>query len=403
VRQFPRIALLMLATVSAAGAQTKQRAQQLRLPIDGTPGPLDAITDVAGVEVGQTTLISGSGKLVVGKGPVRTGVTVIHPRGKANPDPVFGAWFTLNGNGEMTGTTWLQESGILEGPVAITNTHSVGVVRDAILEWQVKRPNMQPWGLPVVAETYDGLLNDINGFHVKSEHVLAALDGAKGGQVGEGNVGGGTGMVCHGFKGGIGTASRRLSADAGGYTVGVLVQCNYGSRRELRVAGVPVGLEIPDLQGCSASVDASLDPNIPRCGAQGAAPAPRGAGDDELGSIIVVVATDAPLLPHQLKRLATRVSLGVGRMGGYGGNSSGDIFIAFSTANSGAAAARDSTRVAMIANDRINPLFYATVQATEESIINALLAAETMTGVNDRRVHALPVERLMAAMRKYGR
>jgi D-aminopeptidase len=397
------LSLLVVGAASAVGAQAKQRAQQLRLPIDGTPGPFNAITDVRGVEVGQTTLISGSGKLVVGKGPVRTGVTVIHPRGKANPDPVFGAWFTLNGNGEMTGTTWLQESGILEGPVAITNTHSVGVVRDAILQWQVSRPNMQPWGLPVVAETYDGLLNDINGFHVKPEHVLVALDSAKGGPVAEGNVGGGTGMVCHGFKGGIGTASRRLAADAGGYTVGVLVQCNYGSRRELRVAGVPVGLEIPDLQGCSAWPDPSLDPNVPRCGARSAAPAPRGAGDDEAGSIIVVVATDAPLLPHQLKRLATRVSLGVGRMGGVGGNSSGDIFIAFSTANPGVAAARDSTRVAMIANDRINPLFFATVQATEESIVNALLAAETMTGVNDRRIYALPVDRLMAAMKKYGR
>jgi D-aminopeptidase len=396
---------LLIAAFSAADAQGRQRAHQLRLPIDGTPGPLNAITDVAGVEVGQTTLISGSGKLVVGKGPVRTGVTVVHPRGRANSDPVFGAWFTLNGNGEMTGTIWLQESGILEGPVAITNTHSVGVVRDAILQWQVSRPNMQPWGLPVVAETYDGSLNDINGFHVKPEHVLAALDQAKGGPVAEGNVGGGTGMICHGFKGGIGTASRRLPADAGGYTVGVLVQCNYGARRELRVAGVPVGLEIPDLVTCSVSSDDSVDPNLRRCSAATGSAAPRGAGDEstELGSIIVVVATDAPLLPHQLKRIATRVSLGVGRMGGFGGNSSGDIFIAFSTANRGAAAARDSTRVAMIANDRMNPLFYATVQATEESIINAMLAAETMTGVNDRRVHALPVDRLMAAMRKYGR
>jgi D-aminopeptidase len=278
-------------------------------------------------------------------------------------------------------------------------------VRDAILQWQVARPNMQPWGLPVVAETYDGFLNDINGFHVKPEHVLSALDGAKGGPVAEGNVGGGTGMICHGFKGGIGTASRRLAADAGGYTVGVLVQCNYGARRELRVAGVPVGLEIPDLLNCSASADASVDPNLRRCSAAAGAPATRDGSRDEpeLGSIIVVVATDAPLLPHQLKRIATRVSLGVGRMGGFGGNSSGDIFIAFSTANPRAAAARDSTRVAMIANDRINPLFYATVQATEEAIINAMLAAETMTGVNDRRVHALPVDRLMAAMRKYGR
>jgi len=400
VRLILRLTLLLFTAVSAANAQTRQRAHQLRLPLDGTPGALNAITDVPGVEVGQTTLISGSGKLVVGNGPVRTGVTVVHPRGKGNPDPVFGAWFTLNGNGEMTGTTWLEESGILEGPVAITNTHSVGVVRDAILQWQVARPNMQPWGLPVVAETYDGFLNDINGFHVKPDHVLSALDGAKGGPVAEGNVGGGTGMICHGFKGGIGTASRKLPAEAGGHTVGVLVQCNYGSRRDLRVAGVPVGLEIPDLLNCSASADASVDPNLRRCSA---ATRDGGRDDTELGSIIVVVATDAPLLPHQLKRVATRVSLGVGRMGGFGGNSSGDIFIAFSTANPRAAAARDSTRVAMIANDRINPLFYATVQATEEAIINAMLAAETMTGVNDRRVHALPADRLMAAMRKYGR
>jgi L-aminopeptidase/D-esterase-like protein len=396
---FRTVAVLVLAAFSAADAQTKQRAHQLRLPIEGTPGPLNAITDVAGVEVGHTTLISGSGKLVVGKGPVRTGVTVVHPRGKSNPDPVFGAWFTLNGNGEMTGTTWLEESGVLEGPVAITNTHSVGVVRDAILQWQVSRPNMQPWGLPMVAETYDGTLNDINGFHVKPEHVLSALDGAKGGAVAEGNVGGGTGMICHGFKGGIGTASRKLAETAGGYTVGVLVQCNYGARRDLRIAGAPVGTEVADLLPCSASSDASVDASMRRCGA------PAGGNDDsaELGSVIVVVATDAPLLPHQLKRLATRVSLGVGRMGGYGGNSSGDIFVAFSTANPRAAASRDSARVAMLSNERINPLFYATVQATEESIINAMLAAETMTGVNDRRVHALPVDRLVAAMRKYGR
>jgi D-aminopeptidase len=399
VRLRQLLPLLAAAVASVGNAQTKQRAHQLRLPLDGTPGPLNAITDVAGVEVGHTTLISGSGKLVVGRGPVRTGVTVVHPRGKANPDPVFGAWFTLNGNGEMTGTTWLEESGVLEGPVAITNTHSVGVVRDAILQWQVTRPNMQPWGLPVVAETYDGFLNDINGFHVKPAHVLSALDGAKSGPVAEGNVGGGTGMICHGFKGGIGTASRRLPADAGGYIVGVLVQCNYGARRDLRVAGVPVGPDIADLLSCSASADASVDASLRRCGSATG----DNNGSAEMGSIIVVVATDAPLLPHQLRRLATRVSLGVGRMGGFGGNSSGDIFVAFSTANPGAAAARDSTRVAMIANDRINPLFYATVQATEESIINAMLAAETMTGINDRRVHAVPVDRLMAAMRKYGR
>ena len=380
-------------------APAKRRARELGLPIGGTAGPLDAITDVAGVEVGHTTLISGSGKLVVGKGPIRTGVTVVHPRGKANPDPVFGAWFTLNGNGEMTGTTWLQESGVLEGPIAITNTHSVGVVRDAILQWQVGKPGMQPWGLPIVAETYDGSLNDINGFHVRPEHVSSALDGAKSGPVLEGNVGGGTGMICHGFKGGIGTASRRLPPEQGGYTVGVLVQCNYGARRDLRIAGVPVGEEIQDLQPCVASRDASQAGQRRLCDTPGA-----GRNDDDgAGSIIVVVATDAPLLPHQLKRIATRVSLGVGRMGGWGQNPSGDIFVAFSTANAGAAAAGDSASVRMLANGRISPLFTATAQATEGAIVNAMLAAETMTGANDLRVFALPADRLTAIMKKYGR
>ncbi len=391
------------APMSAAQtpAPTKPRARDLGLPIGGTAGPLDAITDVAGVEVGHTTLISGTGKLVVGKGPIRTGVTVIHPRGKANPDPVFGAWFTLNGNGEMTGTTWLQESGILEGPIAITNTHSVGVVRDAILQWQVGKPGMQPWGLPVVAETYDGGLNDINGFHVRPEHVISALEGAKGGPVQEGAVGGGTGMICHGFKGGIGTASRRLPPEQGGYTLGVLVQCNYGARRDLRIAGVPVGEEIPDLQPCIAN----HDPIPPGQGQRRPcdAPASTRGDDDGAGSIIVVVATDAPLLPHQLKRIATRVSLGVGRMGGWGSNPSGDIFLAFSTANAGAAGANDTVSVRMLANARISPLFSATAQATEEAIANALLAAETMTGANDLRVYALPVDRLKTIMKKYGR
>ena len=399
--------LLALASVSlsqpSSSQTTKPRARDLRIPIEGSAGPLDAITDVMGVEVGQTTLVSGSGKLEVGRGPVRTGVTVIHPRGKGNPDPVFGAWFTLNGNGEMTGTTWLQESGILEGPIAITNTHSVGVVRDAILQWQVARPGLQPWGLPVVAETYDGGLNDINGFHVKPEHVLSALDGASSGPVREGNVGGGTGMVCHGFKGGIGTASRKLSAAEGGYTVGVLVQCNYGARRDLRVAGVPVGLEIPDLLPCVASRDASVRPRVRRCDDARPSNGDDDASHEELGSIIVVVATDAPVLPHQLKRIVTRVAVGVGRMGGYGGNSSGDIFVAFSTANPRSAGDTAVAQVAMLPNARINPLFYATVQATEEAILNALLAAETMTGADDYRVYALPVDRLQAAMRKYGR
>ena len=390
---------LSFAALTAQTPSAKPRARDLGLSaaIGGTPGSLDAITDVAGVEVGHTTLISGSGKLVVGTGPVRTGVTVIHPRGKTNPDPVMAAWFTLNGNGEMTGTTWIQESGFLEGPIAITNTHSVGVVRDAILQWQVSRPGLQPWGLPVVAETFDGFLNDINGFHVKAEHVLSALDGAKGGPVQEGAVGGGTGMICHGFKGGIGTASRKLDVGNRGYSVGVLVQCNYGQRRELRIAGVPVGEEISDLTRCIASP--ALRPNLPRCGASS-----RGSLDgDGAGSIIIVVATDAPLLPHQLKRLVTRAALGVGRMGGRGENSSGDIFVAFSTANAHAATDTGVAHVDMLPNDRVNGLFAATVQATEEAIVNALLAAETMTGADDARVFALPVDRLMAVMKKYGR
>jgi L-aminopeptidase/D-esterase-like protein len=375
------IMVAAMATAAAPADAQKPRVRELGIPIDGTPGPLDAITDVRGVEVGHTTFISGAGKLVVGKGPVRTGVTVVHPRGKANSDPVFGAWFTLNANGEMTGTTWIQESGILEGPIAITNTSSVGIVRDAILQWQVGTPGLQPWGLPVVAETWDGRLNDINGFHVTAAHTIAALDGAATGPVKEGNVGGGTGMVCHGFKGGIGTSSRKLDAAQGGYTVGVLVQCNYGLRRHLTIAGVPVGAEITDL--------------LPTT--------PPGGDDREMGSIIVVVATDAPLLPHQLKRLATRVSIGIGRMGGYGGNSSGDIFVAFSTANTRVYGDTAVVRVDMLPNDRISPLLYATAQATESAIINALLAAETMIGIDDTRVHALPLDRLRAAMAKYGR
>ena len=402
-----RVSSIILAgalCLSVIAHAQKPRERDLGLPIGGTAGPLDAITDVAGVEVGHTTLVSGSGKLIVGKGPIRTGVTVIHPRGKANSDPVFAAWFTLNGNGEMTGTTWVQESGLLEGPVAITNTHSVGVVRDAIIQWEVSKKNaLQPWWLPVVAETYDGGLNDINGFHVKPEHVLSALDGAAGGVPKEGAVGGGTGMVCHGFKGGIGSASRKLPAAQGGYTVGVLVQCNYGSRRDLRIAGVPVGEEIPDLAGCIANSD-PLPPNSPRRRCDD----PRGGGDvdepPEQGSIIVVVATDAPLLPHQLKRIATRVSLGIGRQGGFGVNSSGDIFIAFSTANARAwFNDQPVTDVKMLPNDRISPLFQATAQATEAAITNALLAAETTTGANDLRIYAMPVDRMLAALKKYGR
>ncbi|MDB4879501.1 MAG: peptidase DmpA [Gemmatimonadetes bacterium] len=399
------VSLLLVAAV--AQAQPRPRARELGLTtlIGGTAGPLDAITDVAGVEVGHATLVSGSGRLVVGKGPVRTGVTVVHPRGRSSADPVFGAWFTLNGNGEMTGTTWLQESGFLEGPIGITNTHSVGVVRDAVLQWQVSRPGLQPWGLPVVAETWDGRLSDPNGFHVRAEHAIAALDGARDGAVTEGSVGGGTGMVCHGFKGGIGTASRRLPADQGGYTVGVLVQCNYGSRRELRVAGVPVGEEIADLAPCTATTDTTLQRGTPRCAAPRTPGRAAGSEAQEAGagSIIIIVATDAPLLPHQLKRLVTRASLGVGRMGGRGENGSGDIFVAFSTANPRTASDTGVSRLAMLPNARINPLFAATVQATEESILNAMLAADTMTGADDVRVFALPHDRLLAAMRKYNR
>ena len=402
MRRSLTIAAAVLSLVPALHAQGKPRENTLQLPIGGTPGPLDAITDVAGVEVGHTTLISGSGALVIGQGPVRTGVTVVHPRGKENADPVFAAWFTLNGNGEMTGTTWVQESGYLEGPIGITNTHSVGVVRDAIIKWEVSRKNvLQPWWLPVVAETYDGSLNDINGFHVKESHVLAALDAAAGGLPREGVVGGGTGMTCLGFKGGIGTASRRLSAAQGGWTVGVLVQCNFGTRRDLRIAGVPVGEEIPDLLPCVANGGPLPATSTRRLCDAPASDAVRES--DEQGSIIVVVATDAPLLPHQLKRLATRVSLGIGRAGGFGGNSSGDIFIAFSTANKATWSSDSVTTLRMLTNDRMSPLFQATVQATEAAITNALLAAETTTGANDLRVYAMPVDRLMAAMHKYGR
>jgi D-aminopeptidase len=378
------------------------RARDLGIPLEGSPGPRNAITDVAGITVGASTIVRGEGPLVVGRGPVRTGVTAILPRGATSKDPVFASWFPLNGNGEMTGTTWIDESGFLEGPIFLTNTHSVGVVRDAVVAWQARTGKLfQPFSYPIVAETYDGYLNDINGFHVKPEHVERALAEA-GVDVSEGNVGGGTGMVCHGFKGGIGTASRTLTDAQGGYTVGVLVQCNYGIRRDLRIAGVPVGEEIPDLASCIAS-EAPLPAGAtrPRCGTPGA---DRDDEAREQGSIIVTVATDAPLLPHQLKRLATRVSLGIGRQGGFGSNGSGDIFLAFSTANP--RAWHDDapvTDVKMLPNDRISPLFQATAQATEAAITNALLAAETMTGAGDLRVYAMPVDRMLAAMRKYGR
>src|SRR6202162_597891 len=372
-------ALVLSLFVSTAAAQSEPRARDLGVPFDGTPGPFNAITDVKGVEVGHTTLISGSGPLKVGVGPVRTGVTAIFPRGKDSLDAVFGGWFALNGNGEMTGTTWLEESGFLDGPVMITNTHSVGVVRDAVIAWRVKRapPDSEgySWSLPVVAETADDDLNDMNGFHVKPEHVVHALDTATGGPVEEGSVGGGTGMVCNEFKGGIGTSSRVLDAKFGGYTVGVLVQCKYGRRSQLRIAGVPVGREISD--------------HLVR--------------DEDIGSIIVVVATDAPLIPTQLKRVARRVTLGLGRVGSFASDGSGDIFIAFSTANPGVKGATGLHQLTMLPNQRLNTILLATVQATEEAIVNAMVAAKTMKGINDFEVIGLPHDRLREVLKKYNR
>ena len=356
------------------------RARDLGVPFDGTPGTLNAITDVKGVAVGQSTIIRGDGALRVGQGPVRTGVTAVVPRGRATlDDPVFAGWFALNGAGEMTGTTWVEESGFLEGPVMITNTHSVGAVHEATIAWRVRQAGPDAtgyfWSTPVVAETWDGELNDINGFHVKDANVFEALDGMRGGPVAEGNVGGGTGMICNGFKGGIGTASRVLPASAGGYTVGALVQCNYGRKSGLVIAGVPVGREM----------------------------AGSGAREEDNGSIIVVLATDAPLLPHQLKRMARRVGLGLARDGAIASNGSGDIFIAFSTANPGAASPTGTVALTALPNDRMDPLFAAAVQSVEEAVINAMVAATTMTGANGRTVRALPQDELVRILKKYNR
>jgi L-aminopeptidase/D-esterase-like protein len=345
------------------------------------------------VEVGHTTLIEGNGPLVVGEGPVRTGVTVILPRGR-KADAVFAGWHALNGNGEMTGVHWIDESGFLEGPIALTNTHSVGVVRDAVIAWEVKHGLVDPiqpgmfFRYPVVAETYDGILNDINGFHVKPGHVWAALDSATAGPVAEGAVGGGTGMICHELKGGIGTASRQVLLPEGQYTLGVLVQANYGRRPEFMVAGVPVGHEMPGSVIPSPWNSVLLTPSHPASGG---------------GSIIVVVATDAPLLPHQLKRLTRRVGLGLARLGAYGSHYSGDIFLAFSTANPGAAGRGGIHALQMLTNDWMNPLFAATVQATEEAVLNAMVAAKTVVGINGNIAHALPHDQLRAVLSKYGR
>jgi D-aminopeptidase len=372
--------LALLAVALPTRAQTSPRARDLGVPFEGTPGPLDAITDVKGVDVGYRTLISGDGKVQVGIGPVRTGVTAIFPRGKNAVDPVFAGWFTENGNGEMTGTTWVEESGFLYGPVMITNTHSVGVVRDTVIAWQLKHGTPAPaddwWSLPVVAETWDGYLNDINGFHVKPEDAIAAMEDAHSGAIAEGNVGGGTGMICFDFKGGTGTASRTLPEKQGGYTLGVLVQCNFGTRHLLRVAGTPTGYEIPG----------------------------KSVWGNDTGSIIVVVATDAPLLPTQLKRIARRVTLGLGRLGSISGDGSGDIFIAFSTANGGAGLSeKKAATVQMLPNDHMDALFEATVQATEEAVVNALVAAKTMTGADGHTVEALSHDKLRDVLRKYNR
>lgn len=389
---------------SAPVAAGTERARDLGIPLDGTPGPLDAITDVPGVTVGHSTIVRGSGRLVPGKGPVRTGVTAVFPRGRDDLSPVFAGWFSLNGNGEMTGTAWIDDYGLLFYPIAITNTNSVGTVRDVLIEWGAERLlDALHCCLPVVAETWDGDLNDIFGFHVKKEHVYAALNAAASGPVAEGNVGGGTGMQCLGFKGGIGTASRQITAARGRYTVGALVQCNFGLRRQLRIAGIPVNQELKVPEPCYDTRE-PLDSTLARdrcataAGERGASPR-----EAEHGSIIVVLATDAPLLPHQLKRIARRAALGVGRMGGIAGAGSGDLFIAFSTGPTGTPDSTGVARVAMLSDDVIDRVYEAAVQATEEAIINAMLAARTMTGANWYRVEALPHDGVREVLARHGR
>jgi D-aminopeptidase len=390
MKHAPLLTVFCLAMLCSTGAMAETtrdtvRARDLGIPFDGTPGPLNAITDVQGVTVGHRSVIED----LDGGRAARTGVTAILPRGRDSfSRPVFAGGFALNGNGEMTGTIWVEESGMLEGPVMITNTHSVGVVRDAVIQWRVNQGGPDAsgywWSLPVVAETYDGYLNDINGFHVKAQHAFDALDAAAGGPVAEGGVGGGTGMICHEFKGGIGTASRQVE---GGYTLGVLVQANYGLRDQLRIAGAPVGRHLQDHK-------VYTDPEL-------AMTAPR--PHDETGSIIIVVATDAPLLPHQLKRLTRRAALGLARMGSIASNGSGDIFIAFSTANPEAGQSGPPVQVEMLSNEEMTPLFEATVQATEESIVNALVAAEDMRGDSGHLVKAIPHDELRAALQRYNR
>ena len=385
--------LLGLAPFAAAADST--RARDLGIPFEGQPGALNAITDVAGVEVGQVTLIKRDGVLQVGIGPVRTGVTVIHPRGKNSLDPVFADWFTLNGSGEMTGTTWLEERGLIDGPIAITNTHSVGVVRDASVAWMVQQGWPADWHAPVVAETYDGGLNDINGFHVTREHALEAMAKTTSGPVEEGVVGGGTGMVCNGFKGGIGTASRQFEQGGKHFTVGVLVQCNYNwSGQGLRLGGLAVETLLPVGKHCFT--DRSIERHVdwyPYCENERVQVIEEPVRD---GSIIIVVATDAPLLPHQLHRLAKRPSLALGRLGSVSSDGSGDIFVAFSTANMGKVSENDFSTVEMYPNNELTIVFTATVQATEEAIVNAMVAAHTVIGASGLRVEALPEDQVRA-------
>ncbi len=365
---------------------TPVRARDLGIPFDGETGPLNAITDVLGVEVGYTTVIEGEGDLVIGKGPVRTGVTVIHPRGKdATFDAVWAGRFSMNGNGEMTGVHWIDEAGSFSGPVAITNTHSVGLAHHALLRWLVRHPGFdherQLWMLPVSAETCDEYLNDINGQHVSEDHVIAACESAAGGTIAEGNVGGGTGMICYEFKGGTGTASRRITINGESYTMGVLVQANFGARSDLSVRGVPVGRHLLD----NTLWKTKVHPNAQ-------------------GSIIAVAITDAPLMPVQLQRIARRVALGVGRTGSPSEDGSGDIFLALSTGNDVCEKGQGvESTLRYVPNHDMDPLFLATVEATEEAIINALVAAQTMTGQGEHKVHAIDHDALQGVMKQYGR
>lgn len=396
IRRAAFIAILTIATPMTGSASEKvSRARDLGIPFTGLTGSLNAITDVAGVEVGHLTLSTGSGALNVGEGPVRTGVTVVHPRGRNSTEGVFGGWFTLNASGEMTGTTWLQERGLIEGPIGITNTHSVGVVRDAAVSWMVDKGWEADWHAPVVAETYDGALNDINGFHVTRDHAIEAMHNARGGPVTEGAVGGGTGMLCNGFKGGIGTASRRIDVGDETYTVGVLVQCNYNwDGVDLRMGGKLVSDLLPVGQHCFS--DTAIERHVnwyPYCDQTIANTVSKRTRD---GSIIVVVATDAPLLPHQLGRVAKRPSLALGRLGAASDDGSGDIFVAFSTANSGHIDESKLSDVTIYPNYELTAIFKAAVQATEEAIVNAMVGADTVIGASGFKVEELPEEQVRA-------